>query len=175
MSAPEFSRLIAVQRLGAKPAHHRIAAEEAERAALARRFGLLALDRLEAEVTLSREPGAGIRLDATLEAELVQACVVTLEPVLAALSDRFTMILRPGIDEDEADRLTFETDEDIVFEALPGDAIDIGEIVAQQLSLVMDPFPKLDGAALEAEPDAEPPPVEGRHPFAALGSLGRKA
>ncbi|HLY54289.1 MAG TPA: DUF177 domain-containing protein [Stellaceae bacterium] len=174
MTAPEFSRLVSVHRLGAKTAHHKIAAEASEREALARRFGLLSLDRLEAEVALSRESGGGVRLDATLGAELVQACVMTLEPVPATLEDRFTIIYRPGIDEDEADRLTFETDEDIVVEPLPGDAIDIGEIVAQQLSLVMDPFPKLDGAALEAEPDAEPP-VEGRHPFAALGSLGRKA
>ncbi len=173
MTGPEFSRIVPVGRLTARPTLHRIEADEPERRALALRFGLRSLDRLRAEIRLSRAAG-GVRLDGVLEAAVVQSCVVTLDPVPSAPADAFTLIYRRGIESAEADRLTLETDEPVVFEPLDGDAIDIGEVVAQQLSLVMDPYPRAAGAALESEPDIETAAGEHRM-FDASGSFARKA
>jgi uncharacterized metal-binding protein YceD (DUF177 family) len=106
----------------------------------------LSLDRLEAEIRLERIPGGEVRFDGTLEAELVQPCVVTLEPVPARLADSFTLTYRPGLDEEEADRLALDEPGDDLVEPLIGDAIDIGEAVAQQLAVVMDPYPRASGA-----------------------------
>jgi hypothetical protein len=47
---PEFSRIVSLAQIGADPFRQEIAATEAERDALARRFDLFALDRLAAEV-----------------------------------------------------------------------------------------------------------------------------
>ena len=52
---PEFSRIVPLAQLGTEPFRQEIAATESEREALARRFGLLALDRLTAEVDLVRQ------------------------------------------------------------------------------------------------------------------------
>jgi hypothetical protein len=174
MTQPEFSRIVSVARLAPTGAVHEIGANAEERAALARRFGLQSLDRFGAEIRLSREPGGGVRLDGRIEAALVQSCVVTLGPVPAEVGDLFTLIFRPGLDEDEADRLTFETEEDVTFEPLEGDSIDIGEVAAQQLSLVIDPYPRAQGAALGAEP-AEETPLDKVRPFEGLASLARKS
>lgn len=135
----EFPRPIAASRLTG-PEDHRIEATEAERAALSRRFGLLALDRFVAEVRL--EPfGRGVRLEATLDADVVQECVVSLEPVASRVRERFTLVYGEAPANPEED--------DTVVEPLEGDTIDIGEAVAQQLSLALDPYPRAPGAALD--------------------------
>src|SRR5258708_28027390 len=98
-AAPEFSRPADVDRLPSGAGVSDLAATPAERAALARRFDLLALARLEAQVRLTRLAGGLLRLSAALSADLVQACVVTLEPVPGRIDDQFTLLYRPGVDE----------------------------------------------------------------------------
>src|ERR1051326_3330023 len=77
---PEFSRIVSLAQLGSEPFRQEIAATEAEREALARRFDLIALDRLAAEVELIRQEADFILLRASFEAAFAQSCVVTLDP-----------------------------------------------------------------------------------------------
>jgi uncharacterized metal-binding protein YceD (DUF177 family) len=101
-----------------------------------------------------------LRLAATLSADLVQACVVTLEPVRARIDERFTLLYRAGADAgDTAIVLSGATE---LVEPLPDTVLDIGEAVAQQLSLTLDPYPRAPGAA------AEPVGEALASPFAAL-------
>ena len=176
--APEFSRVVSIARLGAEAAEHVITAGEGERAALAGRFGILAIERLAATVRLMRIAG-GVRLEAALEAEVVQECVVTLEPFTSTVSDSFALVYRRRVEAGEGTTIDVDVDED---EPLLGDEIDIGEAVAQQLSLALDPYPRSPAAqsrmteAAEAMKPAAPPP-EGevtQRPFAELAKLLKK-
>ncbi len=142
--APEFSRRIEVSRLGGREAIFPIAATSVERQALARRFDLLALDRLEGEVRLSRLAGGLIRLSATFAAEVVQACVVSLEPVASDLNDQFSILYGPSAPDSS---VVVDLESDII-EPFEAAAIDIGEAVAQQLALVLNPYPRAPGAGL---------------------------
>src|SRR5437660_10655190 len=101
---PEFSRLVRLDRIGPQPFQQRIEATPKERERLSRRFDLLSLDRLTATVDICRQSGEIIRLEAAFEAEFVQSCVVTLEPVPGAISDRFSLVFGPP--EEEPDALT---------------------------------------------------------------------
>ncbi len=83
MTKPEFSRLV---RLGPEPREVALEASEAERTALAARFGILGIGALSATLRLQPEPGGSIRARGRLAAEVDQACVVTLEPVRQAVS-----------------------------------------------------------------------------------------
>jgi len=151
MSVPpsaEFSRRIELGRLGNRVAVYPIEATPEERQALARRFELLALERLEAEVRLQRVGERQIRLEGRLAAKVVQACVVTLEPVASEVAERFTILF--GSEEPQV-RVVVELEDEVV-EPIEGDAIDIGEAVAQQLALLLDPYPRMPGARLEAGP-----------------------
>lgn len=153
----EFSRPVAIGRLTEEEVHS-IAATAAERAALARRFGLSAIDALGAEVRLA-PLGRGVRLDATLEADVVQGCVVTLQPFPTHLHENFTLVYGDA---------PVDQEEDAVVEPLEGETIDIGEAVAQQLSLALDPYPRAPGAALDPRWTDEP---ETEGPFAALARV----
>lgn len=141
---PEFSRPIELARLGALEAVYPIAATSAEREALARRFDLLALDRLEAEIRLQRLARGMVRVSGSFAAEVVQACVITLAPLAARLADRFTVLYGPG-EADETVVLDYESD---LVEPLEGSVIDIGEAVAQQLAVALEPYPRAPGASL---------------------------
>ncbi len=161
-SAPEFSRPIALARLGSTPFRQQIEATAAEREHLARRFDLVALDRLTATVTLRRGDGDAVLLEAAFEAAFAQTCVVTLEPVAGTISQNFTLLYGPaGEDPTEIELDVDET----VFEPVTGDSIDIGEAVAQELSLALPEFPRDPDAVIEAAAET----VDA--PFAALARL----
>ena len=89
MSAP-ITHSYNLNRLGNAGDAVRIEADEAQRAAIAGLADLLSLPRFSAAVTLSKTGPAGFRLDYRLEAEVVQACVVTLEPVTSKMDRTFT-------------------------------------------------------------------------------------
>lgn len=163
---PEFSRRIDGLRLAAGGETYDIVAKPEERVGLARRFDLLSLDRLEAKVKVSPMAGGYYRLAASFEADLVQACTVTLEPVPARIAESFTLTYGPV---EEAGEIFLDGETEPV-EPLADGVIDIGEAVAQQLSLALDPFPRAPGIAMEIESIvSDETPRES--PFAALARL----
>ena len=168
MSAnPEFSRRVMLVRVGSEPYRQHIAAGDRERAALARRFDLVSLDRLEAQVELIRLGERTILLRADFAAEFEQRCAVTLDPVPGLLAERFALLYGPPEIEEAAGGIAGE---DVAFEPLTGDGIDIGEAVAQEFSLALPPFPRSPRAGPEPAAETQPPePDPG--PFAVLTRL----
>lgn len=163
---PEFSRRVPLVRLGSEPFQTTIEATPEERERLAERFDLIVLDRLAAVVTLQRVNGELIQLDATFEAEFVQSCVVTLDPVPGRVAQIFSLVYAPL--EEQPTEIDLDIDEPI-FEPLTGDTIDIGEAVAQELSLALPDFPRLADASIDPLEAAE----AEDSPFAALERLRR--
>jgi uncharacterized metal-binding protein YceD (DUF177 family) len=141
---PEFSRPVRVDSLGPAPRHTEISAEAAERAALAHRLALPAIDRLSAELSLSR---AGERVIARgrIAAAVAQSCVVTGEPVEAAVEEPFEVEFRPPPAADAEEEIELGGSElDVVF--YEGAAIDVGELAAETLALGLDPYPRSPAA-----------------------------
>jgi uncharacterized metal-binding protein YceD (DUF177 family) len=171
MTPPEFARPVLVATLGAVPRRARVAAAEAERAALARRFGLVAIDRLAAELMLSRD-GAEVAVDGMLSAKVTQACIATGAPIAAEIEAPFRLLFRPhpeaGADEEVE---LSESELDVTF--YDAGSIDVGEAVAETLALSLDPYPRAPGAkeALEA---AGVKSEEEAGPFRALAGLRDK-
>jgi hypothetical protein len=165
-AAGEFFRPVPLVRLGGEPYRQRIEADGAERSALARRFDLVTLDRLVAEVELVREPHGTILLSAVFEAAFEQQCIVTLEPIAGCVAERFQLRYGPPEAEDEVP----SDDDDPAFEPLVSDAIDVGEAVAQEFSLLLPPFPRSPDAVVDGNDD---PPPEEDGPFAALERFRR--
>jgi uncharacterized metal-binding protein YceD (DUF177 family) len=142
---PEFSRFVRIDRVTLQPLQTTIEATAEECQRLAQRFDLVVLDRLAADITLQRVDNELIRLDAVFKAEFAQSCVVTLDPVPGRITETFSLLYGPPGDEQA--ELDVEVDE-AVFEPLISELIDIGEAVAQELSLVLPQFPRLPDAAL---------------------------
>jgi len=171
---PEFSRPVRIDSVGELPMAMVVAAEPGERAALAKRFGLLALDRLEATLTLGRQ-GEEVTVHGTLQASVVQACVASGAPVPTTLAAPFDILFRPqpdGRSPDEEIELG-ESELDVVF--YDKAEIDVGEAVAETLALNLDPYPRAPDA--EAALQAAGVKREGEEetgPFAALAALKGK-
>lgn len=170
----EFSRPFDLNRLGDEEVVQEISATAAERAALIERFGLLSLDRLEARLSVRRQRrGNLVRLEGRLSAAGAQACVVTLEPVAYEIDSAFAQDFTtdPAAAEEELEADPEEAD---VLEAIGPEGLDLGEIVAQQFAVALDPYPRARGAALAqtdwGEDDAEEA-EEKANPFAVLRDL----
>ncbi len=171
-AAPEFSRPVRIDTLGSTPRQMSIGANESERAALASRFGLLEIERLSAEAAVSR---AGDQVVATgsLSAKVSQSCVATGEPVEGTVDEDFRIEFRPqpaGTSEEDEIELG-EGELDVVF--YEGSSIDIGEAVAETLSLSLDPYPRAPNAE-DALREAGVKSEGEASPFGALSALRDK-
>ncbi len=170
---PEFSRPMAVERNAVVPRAFAIQAHATERAALARRFGLLSLDELRAEGTLEMlDGGRGAVLTARFAARLAQACVVTLEPVPATIEDGFVLEYAvPSGVAAEAQEIDIDVEAADPPEPLIDGTVDVGEAVAEHLALALDPYPRAPGAHFEV---SGPAGEDEDSPFKALSGLVKK-
>jgi uncharacterized metal-binding protein YceD (DUF177 family) len=173
---PEFSRPVRLDALGGEPRRFEIEAEAAERAALAERFGLVSIGRLGAEAVLTRT-GAIVIAAGSLAAEVVQSCIATAEPVPEAVNERFRIEFRPepAVAAPDEEVELGEAELDVVF--YDGEAVDLGEAVAETLSLSLDPYPRspaaeaaLNAAGVRSEEQAR----AESSPFAGLAALKDK-
>lgn len=165
MSAPEFSRPVDRRRLPTAAVN--LTANDQERAALAERFGLVGIDRLEAQLTLE-EKGEAVLAHGRLEADIVQSCAVSSEDLPVAIDEPLELRFVPEQPID-ADELELEADElDEIF--FTGDELDLGEAVAQSLALSIDPY-AVGPEAERARQDAGLLDEAASGPFAALAAL----
>lgn len=178
MTEPQLHRHFDVSHLGNSGQKLHLVADAAERGDIARDFDLLALDSLEADLDIAPWGVKGVRVEGRLRADVVQACVITLQPVPAHIDERFSLSFLPA-DAIAADPKTVAEAEVIVVydeedppEPLEGNSIDFGPILAEQLALALDPYPRAPGATLEgSEDDGGANPGS---PFAALSKLRDK-
>lgn len=161
---PEFSRPFGLGQVPAGGRALRLSATPAECAALALRFAIPAVHALSAELRLVRQGGGTIAAEGVLSAEVTQDCVVTLDPVRQAVHAPLRLRFVPegaslSDDPDGPDEIEFA-----------GDVLELGEAVAEQLALALDPYPRAAGAT-EAAPEA--PTEAKRSAFAALAAWKR--
>lgn len=188
VAPPELSRIVIADKVTTGGGHEVVTASAAECAALADRFDLISVANLKAKLRLRRIRSEFIKVTGELEADVVQRCVVTLEPVPAHVKEEFSALyapdhLIPKEEEDEgSDQMQYLGGDEDFPEPMPGGRIDLGELVAQNLSLALDPYPRKDGVeftpiledvgpdTLSLTEDAPPEPPR-QNPFAALSRL----
>ncbi|GGC07403.1 DNA-binding protein [Novosphingobium endophyticum] len=168
MSTSELSREFDVRQAEGKQV--RIVADEAERAALAERFGLVSIGSLEADLLLNRKGDREVEAQGSLKARFVQSCAVSAEDIPVSVEEPLLFRFVP-------ERTHHTPDEEIEIDADDCDEIeysgahfDLGEAVAQSLALTIDPFLTGPGAD-RARKEAGIGTPEEQGPFAALKSL----
>ncbi len=130
---------------------------EAERAALAARMGLPAIHALAGRFALAREASGVVAATGRLTAIVVQTCVVSLEDFEQAIAEEFVVRFVPeGTESDDPDP---DSVDEIPY---AGDIIDLGEAIAEQLALSLDPYPRrLDARLPDEALDAVDPRLAG--------------
>ena len=146
-------------------------ATDAERDAIARRLGLVALDRLAAHCALDHQ-GASVRARGRIKASLTQSCVASGEPLAAYIDEAFELHFQPEPTRTPDDEIELSGDElDVIFH--DGSAIELGEAIADTLAVSLDPYPRGPNAEV-ALSQAGVLSEEQAGPFAALAALKGK-
>lgn len=183
---PEFSRPVVIDRLPDSGQHERLTASPAECAALALRFDILEVRWLKAHAVLTRtDRSRGVALEVAFEAEAVQSCIVTLEPVAQSIAEKFSIRFLPAdrVAAWEEAHVRMGDEGELVDpdapdppELLVGNTLDVGESIAEHLALALEPYPRAPGAAFQTPTEMAPEePVKRPNPFAILQTRRDKA
>ena len=152
----------------------RLVADAAARARIAAAYGLLEVRKLAADAVLTPGRAGTVLVEGAVTADIVQACVVTLEPVEQSFIEPFS---RSFVRERPEGKPAPKPDAEIMVdpnapdppEPYSGPLLDLGPIVIEHFLLGIDPYPRAPGATLPADLG------EGSHetdsPFAALAKL----
>lgn len=150
--SPEFSVIVPLDGLGDEEREFEISASDDERAGLTARFRLVSIESVSAKLVLSwLKPGKVLSVKGQLRASVTQSCVITLDPVPAEIVEEFDIVYARDVGE------TADIIDPNEAETLDGEEIDIGEIVSEELSLSLDPYPRrpdIDPGSLELGPGA---------------------
>jgi uncharacterized metal-binding protein YceD (DUF177 family) len=171
--AAVFTRKIRVSLITGAPVARDVTADAAECARLAALFGLPAIGRLSGAFVLTLERGGVIAARLRLFARVTQVCVVSLEEFPAEIREESDLRFVPAAKvkegaEVELDPETLDGPDEIFY---GGEFLDLGAVLAEQLALALDPYPKKPGAVLAVEEDGAD--EANKHPFAALRKLRR--
>lgn len=160
-AAPEFSRPLAVDRVPLGGVTVTVKAAAAERAALAVRLAVPAIESLVCVFQLRPGPGGAVDATGLLTALVTQVCIVSLDEFATDVTEHFTLRFVPaGYESDDID--PDSVDEIPVAAGL----LDLGEAAAEQIALALDPYPRKPGAELDAGSEDL-----SANPFATLARL----
>lgn len=153
-----------------------LVADAGERAALARRFGIEAIEALDATARVTQSAEA-VEVRGTISAQLIQSCAISGEDFPVRIACDYRLRFVPEADYEAAlqaagDEVELAGDD---LDTIPyaGSTIELGEAIAQTLALEIDPYAEGPGAeAARAEYGLMTPEDAG--PFAALKALKGK-
>jgi len=146
-----------------------------EREAITHWSGIRKLENLSAKIDIQKLSPSRFGLDVALDADLVQACVITLEPVPSHIAREFTRELhfagpvRRGPKPADAEAILItHPDEDDPPEEIDSLQYDLAGPVLEEFLLSLDPYPKIAGAELGVK---SVPGEQPESPFAVLKNL----
>ena len=145
----EFTHPLRIADIPAKGQHLRIDASPAQCEAVAGRLELAALHQLSAELDLVPLDEGGLAVTGRFEARAEQRCVVTLEPVESEIAGDIDLrFLPPDAFRQHEASLGDPADEpeqgpDV--ELLTSESLDLAELLLQELSLALNPYPRIPG------------------------------
>lgn len=161
-----------------QPVAFELRASAAEEAELRRRLGLIGLEEVQASGTIiPLRGGAGLHVDGRIRAQVTQNCVVTLDPVVQIIDERFSLEFGAAADivDEETGEMVILPDQEQP-DPMPDGGLNVGELVAEQLALSIDPYPRKADADLQAVLRQHGIDVDAgkESPFAALAALKTK-
>ncbi|WP_066584223.1 YceD family protein [Sphingomonas pruni] len=166
----EFARPQRVDTIGDDARTVEIDADAQERAALAKRFDLIGIERLTGRFTIRRD-AAGIVAEGRVAAAVTQACSITGDPLPATVDEPVALRFVPQQDAGQDEVELGDSDIDVI--PYDGGTIDLGEVAAETMALALDPFPRGPNAEAKLK-EAGVLSEEQAGPFGALAALKDK-
>lgn len=156
--------------------HVTIRLDEADRAALAAFADCQSVGAFNAELDVKPWGKTGFRVTGRVVADVVQSCVVTLEPVPSHIDEEVEVKLAPIEDEERympsvnaEGEIVVDLDEDLP-DFFENGTIDVGALAVEFFMLGLDPYPRKPGVEFAPLPDPDKAELS---PFAKLAVLKR--
>ncbi|UDF30082.1 UNVERIFIED_ORG: DUF177 domain-containing protein [Roseateles sp. XES5] len=170
-----FSYPVKVGHISANPVEVTISADAEERAGLAALWSILEVKALTATFEVRRWKRDGVRLKGRVTADIVQACVVTLDPVESHIDEPVEAIFVPEGSKlarlpvaSETGEMLLDPDGPDAPEVFTGDTIDAGEVAAEHVALAIDPYPRRADVAFGGHIESTDKDDRKPSPFAVL-------
>lgn len=145
-----------------------IEATDKQRAALAEIHALASVERFRAELLVSPWKRNGVQVEGKVEADIVQECIVTLEPLPSHVTELVSGVFLPDDLKlgregfGEGGEILIEVDGPDSPEIFSGDSIDVGALAEEFFALSIDPYPRKADATLDqVAPGLGAEPEEG--------------
>jgi hypothetical protein len=161
-----FSRPLAVDAIPQEGREVRIAANEGERGAIARLFGVPNVSELGARFHLTRQQN-GVHVEGIVRGRVTQTCVVSLEEFDSDICESVALDFSEKLRDVTSDAVELRLDASDPPEPIVNGLIDLGAIATEFLALGLDTYPRKPG--IEFVGHAED--VQVAKPFAGLGEM----
>jgi len=152
-----------VARLPQKGLPVTIDADSTQKTAIAREYGLLSVESWRAELLVAPWKRHGVKVSGRVTAAIMQACVVTLDPLEARIDEAVDGLFLPEDSKlgrqgfGEAGEILVDAEGPDSPETFSGDTVDVGALAEQFFGLAIDPYPRKPGAALDSAGDIAVP------------------
>jgi hypothetical protein len=151
-----------------------LAADQAQRAAIAQWCGIVSLEAFEARVAIQKLAPNRFGLSFHLTADVTQSCVVTLEPVRSRMERRFSRelhfsgpIRHKPVTDDSGPDLVLDAEEEGP-EEIESLHYDLAGPVLEEFVLSLEPYPRCPGVEFSPQTETSDRPES---PFAVLKGL----
>ena len=150
-------------------------ADKVELAQITAALGIVACTALSASYAIGARGKGRFHMRGTLKGEVIQACVVSLEPVTDTVVEEFDVEFRP------ADQLVTAPGEEIELgpddldapeiEPITADRLEVGRVIYETLAAGLVLYPRADGAAFQPREIGASDQIVKENPFAVLAKL----
>lgn len=141
-------------------------ADKSQLEALASAHGLLSVESYRVDLLVKPWKRRGVKVTGVVEADVTQACVVSLEPIAAHIREdvegvflpKDSSLVRHGTNT--PGEIMLDVDGPDSPEFFEGDVIDAGELAEQFFGLAIDPYPRKPDASLSISGEIPPDETE---------------
>lgn len=175
-----LSHDVNASQLPRKGRHVRIEPQSADLLRLADEHGLVSIDRFCADLLVTPWKRDGVRVTGSVTADIVQSCVVSLEPLAAKVSQPIEAVFVPErskigrVGEETGGELLLDPEGDDIPETFSGHVINVGALCEEFFELALDPYPRKPGVAIETPESGARDTESVPSPFQKLAQLKRE-
>lgn len=156
LSPSPISHPVYVSRLPKSGTSVTIDADEEQRKALAGIHGLREVRKLVAKLDVTAWKKGGVKVSGSVSAQLVQSCIVTLEPVEETVEEKISAVYLPegsrlSVPQRSAEgEILLDPSGDDAPELFSGDIVDVGVLAEEFFTLGINPYPRAEGASVQS-------------------------
>jgi uncharacterized metal-binding protein YceD (DUF177 family) len=150
-----ISHRVMVNRLPQSGLPVKLKADAKELQRLARAHDIVDVISFSADLLVKKWRRDGVKITGTVKADIVQNCVVTLERLHNSVSNDIDAVFVPENSKLAHPQISGEGEIVLDFdgpdlpETFSGDTIDVGALAEEMFGLVIDPYPRKEGAPFE--------------------------